>query len=78
MIERQGSGIRAGRFFAFESSPCGDGNTASEPGGLPVRTMRVEGSRAGRREEMHEGWVPPTTPRTGVPPGPGPAPGEAW
>lgn len=75
MTERQGSGIRAGRFFALETLLCGDGNAASAPGGLPVRAMLFSGSRTGRREEMHEGRAPP--PRAGVPPGTGPAPGEA-
>ena len=75
MIERQGSSIRAGRFFAFESPLPGDGNTAAKAGGLPVRAMLLKGSRAGRREEVHEGRAPPPMPRGA--PLRTPAPGEA-
>ena len=77
MIERHASGIRAGRFFAFESPLPGDGNAALEAGGLPVRAMLFKGFRAGRREEVHEGRIPPLTLRAGVPLGICLAPGEA-
>lgn len=77
MIQRQGSGIRAGRFFAFESSLRVQGNTASELDGLLVAAMLFAASRPGQREEMHEGQVPPLRPRADAPPGARPAPREA-
>lgn len=77
MIERQGSGIRDGRLFAFESSLRGDGNPAPERGALPVRAMPFKGARAGQRSEVRERRVRPRTPRAGAPPGACPAGGEA-
>ena len=75
MIERHGSGIRTGRFLAFESPPRGDGNTASEPGRLPDRATLFMG--AGPAEKVDEGHVPPVTPRAGAPHGSCMSRGEA-
>ena len=75
MIERLGSGIRAGRLFAFESPLRGDKNTASELDGaarhgdairgLPRRTVGGSARGAGAATET-AGWCAARRP-----PGPG-------